>query len=124
MVHPYRSVIGIGLLASLFASMSALAGDSPMAAGQDPMSPAAFFPGGMLGVDLGSPWGTIQKSPLATFTRELERTPKCSTKYASSRPEPRRAPTSHDGFIVRKAMRHFDRPGITIRTRTIRWRKR
>jgi len=105
MVHLYRSVIGIGLLASLFASMPALAGDSATAAGLDPMSPAAFFPGGMLGVQLGSPWRTIKQSPsLSHLTCEPSAAAETvfdeicffqtSSRVAGAE--------IHDGFIVRK----------------------
>jgi hypothetical protein len=63
MVHLCRSAIRLGLLASLLASMSAQAGDSVPAPGIDPISPAAFLPGGMLGVQLGSPWEASKKNP-------------------------------------------------------------
>jgi hypothetical protein len=52
----------LGLLAAA-AFMPAWAGGSVPAPGIDPMSPAAFFPGGMLGVQLGSPWETVKDSP-------------------------------------------------------------
>jgi hypothetical protein len=63
MVHLCRSAIGLGLMAGLFASMSAQAGDSAPSAAPDPMSPAAFFPGGLLGVQLGNPWEASKRSP-------------------------------------------------------------
>jgi hypothetical protein len=105
MVHLCRSAIGLGLLAGLFASMSARPGDSAMSGAPEPMSPAAFFPGGMLGVQLGSPWGTAKKSPaLSGLTCEP------STGAAEVFDEICYFQTSgrvagaeiHDGFIVRK----------------------
>jgi hypothetical protein len=105
MVHLCRSAIRIGLLASLFASMSARPGDSAPSAAPEPISPAAFFPGGLLGVQLGSPWETVKKSPaLDRLTCEP------STGAAEVFDEICYFQTSgrvagaeiHDGFIVRK----------------------
>jgi hypothetical protein len=105
MVHLCRSAIGIGLLASLFASMAARAGDSAPASGSDPVSPAAFLPGGMLGVQLGSPWEASKKSPaLSGLTCEPSKGGadvfdeicffQTSSRVAGAE--------IHDGFIVRK----------------------
>jgi hypothetical protein len=105
MVRLCRSAIGIGLLASLFTSMSARAGDSVQAAGLDPMSPAAFFPGGMLGVQLGSPWEATKKSPsLSHLTCQpsadaVEVFDEICFFQTSSRVA---GAEIHDGFIVRK----------------------
>jgi hypothetical protein len=105
MIHLCRSAIGIGLLASLFASMSARPGDSAPSAASEPMSPAAFFPGGMLGVQLGSPWGTIKKSPALTgLTCEPSKdAAEVFDEICYFRTSSRVAGAEiHDGFIVRK----------------------
>jgi hypothetical protein len=105
MVHLCRSAIGIGLLAGLFASMSARAGDSAPSAAPEPMSPAAFFPGGILGVQLGSPWETVKKSPALTgltcepSTGATEVFDEICFFRTSSRVA---GAEIHDGFIVRK----------------------
>ncbi|HWS68562.1 MAG TPA: hypothetical protein VN325_37810 [Steroidobacteraceae bacterium] len=105
MVHLCRSAIGIGLLASLFASMSARPGDSARSAAPEPMSPAAFFPGGMLGLQLGSPWGTVKKSPaLNRLTCEPSTgAAEVFDEICYFRTSGRVAGAEiHDGFIVRK----------------------
>jgi len=105
MVHLCRSAIGIALLAGLFASISARAGDSAPSAAPEPMSPAAFLPGGMLGVQLGSPWETTKKSPsLSRLTCEpstdaVEVFDEICFFQTSSRVA---GAEIHDGFIVRK----------------------
>src|SRR5882757_7994586 len=105
MVHLCRSAIAIGLLTSLFASMSARAGDSAPSAAAEPVSPAAFFPGGMLGVQLGSPWATVKKSAsLGRLTCEpsagaAEVFDEICYFQTSSRVA---GAQIHDGFIVRK----------------------
>ena len=105
MVHLCRSAVGIGLLVSLFASMSARPGDSAPPSASEPMSPAAFLPGGMLGVQLGSPWETIKKS---TALSGLNCEPSADGAgvfdeicffHTSSRVA---GADIHDGFIVRK----------------------
>jgi hypothetical protein len=105
MVHLCRSAIGIGLLASLFASMSARPGDSAPSAASEPISPAAFFPGGMLGVQLGSPWETVKKSPaLNRLTCEPSAdAAEVFDEICYFRTSGRVAGAEiHDGFIVRK----------------------
>jgi len=105
MVHFRRSAMGIGLLASLFASMAARPGDSAPAAGLDPMPPAAFLPGGMLGMQLGSPWETIKKSPsLSHLTCEPSvDAAQVFDEICFFRTRGRVAGAEiHDGFIVRK----------------------
>ena len=105
MVHLCRSAIGIGLLASLFASMSARPGDSAPSAAAEPMSPAAFFPGGMLGLQLGSPWETVKKSPaLNRLTCEPSTgAAEVFDEICYFRTLGRVAGAEiHDGFIVRK----------------------
>jgi hypothetical protein len=105
MVHFCRSAIAIGLLTSLFASMSARAGDSAPSAAPEPVSPAAFFPGGMLGVQLGSPWETVKKSAsLGRLTCEpsaeaAEVFDEICYFQTSSRVA---GAEIHDGFVVRK----------------------
>jgi hypothetical protein len=105
MVHLCRSAIAIGLLSSLFASMSARAGDSAPSAAPEPVSPSAFLPGGMLGVQLGSRWETIKQSPaLSRLTCEPSADAagvfdeicyfQTSSRVAGAQ--------IHDGFIVRK----------------------
>jgi hypothetical protein len=105
MVHLCRSAIGLGLLASLLASMPALAGESVPASEMDPISPAAFFPGGMLGVQLGSPWETSKKSPaLSGLTCEPSTdAAEVFDEICFFRTSSRVAGAEiHDGFIVRK----------------------
>jgi len=105
MVHLCRSAIAIGLLTSLFASMSARAGDWAPSAAPEPVSPAAFFPGGMLGVQLGSPWATVKKSAsLGRLTCEssagaAEVFDEICYFQTSSRVA---GAEIHDGFVVRK----------------------
>jgi hypothetical protein len=96
--------VAIGLLVSAAACAPAWAG-GVRAPGIDPVSPAAFLPGGMLGVQLGSPWETIKDSPDLSGL-------KCepSTDAAQVFDEICFFQTSgrvagaeiHDGFIVRK----------------------
>jgi hypothetical protein len=100
-----RISMAIGLLASVMAVVPAWAGDSAPAPGFDPISPAAFLPGGMLGVQLGSRWETIKKSPaLSRLTCEPSADAagvfdeicyfQTSSRVAGAQ--------IHDGFIVRK----------------------
>ena len=105
MVHLCRSAIGIGLLASLFASMSARPGDSAPSAAPEPISPAAFFPGGMLGVQLGSPWETVKKSAsLGRLACESSaETAEVFDEICYFQTSSRVAGAEiHDGFVVRK----------------------
>jgi hypothetical protein len=105
MVNLCRSAIGIGLLASLFASMSARPGDSAPSAAPAPISPAAFFPGGILGVQLGSPWETVKKSPALSGLTCEPRTDGAEVfdEICFFRTASRVAGAEiHDGFIVGK----------------------
>jgi hypothetical protein len=85
--------------------MPAWAGDSAPASGIDPNSPAAFFPGGMLGVQLGSPWEMVKNSPsLSRLTCEpskdaVEVFDEICFFQSSSRVA---GAEIHDGFVVRK----------------------
>lgn len=97
--------MAIGLLASVVALVPAWAGDSAPKSGIDPMPPAAFFPGGMLGMQLGSPWETIKKSPVLSgltcepSTGAAEVFDEICFFQTSSRVA---GAEIHDGFIVRK----------------------
>ena len=105
MVHLCRSAIGIGLLTSLFASMSARPGDSAPSAASEPMSPATFFPGGILGVQLGSPWEMTKKSPALSGLNCEPSTDAAEVfdEICFFRTRGRVAGAEiHDGFIVRK----------------------
>ena len=105
MVHLCRSAIGLALLAGMLASTSAQAGDSAASAAPEPMSPAAFLPGGMLGVQLGSPWEASKKSPSLSHltcepsTAATEVFDEICFFQTSSRVA---GAEIHDGFIVRK----------------------
>jgi hypothetical protein len=100
-------VSAIGLLASLTVLLPAWAGDRGPAAGVDPEtdSPAAFFPGGMLGVQLGAPWETIKRTPALNglncqpSTQAAEVFDEVCFFHTSSRVA---GAQIHDGFIVRK----------------------
>jgi len=97
--------MAIGLVASLAAFVPARAGDSATTSGMDPMSPAAFFPGGILGVQLGSPWETIRKSPALTGLTCEPSTGAAEVfdEICFFRTSGRVAGAEiHDGFIVRK----------------------
>jgi hypothetical protein len=105
MVHLSRLSCGIVLLASLFGSVSAWAGESVPASGSDPVSPAVFLPGGMLGVQLGSSWETSKKSPaLNGLNCEPSKGgAEVFDEICFFRTSSRVAGAEiHDGFIVRK----------------------
>jgi hypothetical protein len=97
--------MAIGLVATVAACVPALAGDSAPAAGIDPMPPAAFFPGGMLGVQLGSPWDTVKKSSALSglncepSTDAVEVFDEICYFRTTSRVA---GAEIHDGFVVRK----------------------
>jgi hypothetical protein len=96
-----RVPMALGLFASLLAFGPVRAGDL------DPVSPAAFFPGGMLGIQIGSSWETSKKTPsLNQFTCQPSNGKAgfdevCFFK-TSSRVE---GAETHDGFMVRKGDR-------------------
>jgi hypothetical protein len=97
--------MAMGLLATAAACVPAWAGDSVAASGMDPMSPAAFFPGGLLGVQLGSPWETVKKSAaLSGLTCEPSTgAAEVFDEICFFRTSSRVAGAEiHDGFIVRK----------------------
>lgn len=105
MVHLSRLSCGIVLLASLFGCVPAWAGDSVPASGIEPVSPGIFFPGGMLGVQLGSPWETSKKSPaLSGLNCEpSQNAAEVFDEICFFRTSSRVAGAEiHDGFIVRK----------------------
>jgi hypothetical protein len=56
-IHSRRTRIALGIFGWL-ASVAAVQADNPL-----PISPAAFFPGGMLGVQIGSSWETSKRNP-------------------------------------------------------------
>lgn len=85
--------------------MGVWAGDAGPASGSEPVAPAAFFPGGMLGVQLGSPWEASKNSPaLSGLACEPSQDAgevfdeicffQTSSRVAGAE--------IHDGFIVRK----------------------
>jgi len=127
MVHLCRSAIGIGLLASLFASMSARARrfGTVCRAGADVAR--RFFPGGMLGLQLGSPWETVKKSPaLNRLTCEPSTgAAEVFDEICYFRTSGRVAGAEiHDGFIVRKGDEVIlIGTGITIKNPDDRWRR-
>ena len=97
--------MAIGLVASVAAFVPAWAGDSATASGMDPMSPAAFFPGGILGVQLGSPWEAVKKSPALSGLTCEPRTDGAEVfdEICFFRTSSRVAGAEiHDGFIVGK----------------------
>jgi hypothetical protein len=91
----------LGMLGALLPTESALAGDL------DPPTPAAFLPGGMLGVQLGSSWeasklspalGKLTCQPIDDADKDFDEVCFFRTSTAS-----RVAGAEiHDGFIVRK----------------------
>jgi hypothetical protein len=105
MVHLCRSGIGLALMAGMLASTSAQAGDSAASGAPEPMAPAAFLPGGMLGVQLGSPWEASKKSPSLSHltcepsTAATEVFDEICFFQTSSRVA---GAEIHDGFMVRK----------------------
>jgi hypothetical protein len=97
--------MAIGLAASVAAFVPAWAGDSATTSGMDPMSPAAFFPGGILGVQLGSPWEAVKKSPALSGLTCEPRTDGAEVfdEICFFRTSSRVAGAEiHDGFIVGK----------------------
>ena len=97
--------MAIGLVASVAAFVPAWAGDSATASGMDPMSPATFFPGGILGVQLGSPWEAVKKSPALSGLTCEPRTDSAEVfdEICFFRTSSRVAGAEiHDGFIVGK----------------------
>jgi hypothetical protein len=111
-VH-FRGLAGICLLGVLGWVATAQAGEL------DPPSPAAFFPGGMLGVQIGSSWEATKKSialDCLACQRNHDRTEvfdeicffKTTARVAGAQ--------IHDGFIVRKQDRLvLIGTGITIK---------
>jgi hypothetical protein len=97
------TVIGLGLMASLGFG-------SAMASDLDPPTPAAFMPGGMLGLQIGASWVESKKNkslehlscqPVEPKADEVDEVCFFSTPAAS-----RVAGAAiHDGFIVRKGDR-------------------
>jgi len=97
--------MAMGLLASVAAFVPAWAGDSVAAPGIDPVSPATFFPGGMLGVQLGSPWETTKLSPALSGLKcqPSGDTAEVFDEICFFQTSGRVAGAEiHDGFIVRK----------------------
>ena len=101
-IHRHRLTTFAGVIASLLACSAA------WSAPRIPESPADFLPGGMLGIQIGSPWQTMRQSPaFGKLTCQLRKGNdftfdevcffKASGHVAG-------APV-HDGFIVRKADR-------------------
>jgi hypothetical protein len=101
-VHLLRIATALGPLTWLLALMPAQAGDL------DPLSPAAFLPRGMLGVQIGSSWEATKKSPsFSVMTCQLSGQHsdvfdevcffKTSSRVAGA--------DIHDAFIVRKGDR-------------------
>jgi hypothetical protein len=100
-----RVSMAIGVLASVAAWVPAWADEPVPASGGDPVSPAAFLPGGMLGVQLGSPWETSKKSPaLSGLNCEPSKGgAQVFDEICFFRTSSRVAGAEiHDGFIVRK----------------------
>lgn len=97
--------MAIGLLASLMAGVPAWAGDSGPASEFEPVAPAAFLPGGMLGVQLGSRWETIKKSPSLGRLSCQRRTDSAGVfdEICFFQTSSRVAGAEiHDGFVVRR----------------------
>jgi hypothetical protein len=106
-VHPYR--LPLNLTAAAFAFLLIGAGPvfgAPRADDLEPQTPAAFLPGGMLGIQLGGSWQRSKQNPLL---RKLDcQAVKDASDFdevcffkasASSRVG---GAQIHDGFIVRK----------------------
>jgi hypothetical protein len=111
--HPRRARLALGVLGWLASFATVQAADPT------PVSPAAFFPGGMLGVQIGSAWAASKQNP------SLDRlTCQASDGNADLFEEVCFFKTSsrvagadiHDGFIVRKGDRVvLIGTGITIK---------
>lgn len=93
----------LGMLGALLPNDSALAGDL------DPPTPAAFLPGGMLGVQLGSSWeasklspslGQLACQPIDDDDKDFDEV--CFFRTSTSTSSRVAGAEIHDGFIVRK----------------------
>jgi hypothetical protein len=95
-------MVALGLLAAWVAAIPARAGDL------EPMSPAVFYPGGVLGVQIGSSWSAAKHSA-GLHSWSCPR----GTKHRNAADEVCFFKTSgqvagaaiHDGFMVRKGDR-------------------
>jgi hypothetical protein len=112
LVQPRSALAILCLLVFCMWSAPAPAGDL------DPVSPAAFFPGGILGLQIGSPWGASKKNPsLAAVTCQRSRHTGAFDEICFFKTTSRVAGADvHDGFMVRKGDRVvLIGTGITIR---------
>jgi hypothetical protein len=100
-------VVPRGIVAALYALC--LAGPcSPVSAAEPiPQSPAAFLPGGLLGLQIGSPWGTRKSNPsLGGMHCQSGRETGVFDEICFFKTSSRLANAEvHDGFIVRKGDR-------------------
>jgi hypothetical protein len=106
-VHPYR--LPLNLTAAAFAFF--LIGGSPacgaaLANDLEPQTPAAFLPGGMLGIQLGGSWQRSKQNPLLQRlscqpVKDASDFDEVCFFKASAASRVGGAPI-HDGFIVRK----------------------
>jgi hypothetical protein len=105
----------VGLLGSVLWFDSARADDL------DPPAPAAFLPGGMLGVQLGSSWGTVKESPALRqlACQPIEDDAKNVDEvcfFRTSAASRVAGAVIHDGFVARKGDRVvLIGTGITIK---------
>ncbi|MGA2189012.1 MAG: hypothetical protein ABSH33_10790 [Steroidobacteraceae bacterium] len=113
MLHFLRIASVLGPLTWLLACPPALAGDL------EPMSPAAFMPRGMLGVQIGSSWETAKHTPsLDVRSCQLNHQhPDLFDEVCFFRTASRVGGAEiHDGFLVRKGNRVvLIGTGITIK---------
>jgi hypothetical protein len=100
----YRSVSGIAL-AVLMMSGSSVSSSAPNADDLSPQTPAAFMPGGMLGIQLGGSWKESKLNPslqdlnCQAIDDDANEIDEVCFFRASSRVG---GAEIHDGFIVRK----------------------
>lgn len=91
------------VLITLFALL--LAGPSCLGCGAEPVpqSPAAFLPGGMLGLQIGSPWATRKSIAMRGMNCQSSRETRVFDEVCFFKTAGRLANTDvHDGFVVRK----------------------
>jgi hypothetical protein len=102
----YRRLLSRSTLTALCTVSSLLAFTAAPAGDLDAPSPAAFLPGGMLGVQLGSSWETSKRSPvLEQLTcQPIDDTSDFDEVCFFRTPTTSRVAGAavHDGFIVRK----------------------
>jgi hypothetical protein len=115
LVHVYRRLIALCTCGALLAlgvatATAAVAGGSdapPAAATATALSPAVFLPGGMLGLQIGSPWASTRKNAaLGRLTCQQTGTAGSFDEVCFFKMASRVAGAEiHDGFIARKGDR-------------------